>query len=116
MSLKQSNDYGDILIDNEVIASIAGISTTECCGIAGMAAKNVKDGIVHMLRKDSVTKGVKLSIKGNTIIIDLHIIVEYGTNIFAVADTIISNVKYKVEESVGLSVGQVNIFVDGVRV
>lgn len=99
-----------------MIARIAGIAAVECYGIVGMAAKNVKDGFVQLLKKESLTKGIKLRVVENTISIDLHIIVEYGTNISTIADNIISTVKYKVEDVTGLDVEDVNIFVDGVRI
>lgn len=116
MSAKLENEYGIISIDNEVISRIAGVAAIECYGIVGMAAKNVKDGIVHLLKKESLTKGIKLTLEENKVSIDLHIIVEYGTNISAIADNIISTVKYKLEDITGLEVTQVNIFVEGVRV
>ena len=110
------NDLGAITISNEVIARIAGLAAMECYGIVGMAAKNVKDGIVQLLKRESLTKGIRITLDETSLIIDLHIIVEYGTNIPAICDTLVSTVKYKVEESVGLPVGQINIFVEGVRV
>lgn len=116
MSVKIINEHGTISIDNEVIARIAGISSMDCYGVVGMAAKNVKDGLVHLLKLDSLTRGVRLTMDENKIILDLHIIVEYGTNISAIADTLISNVKYQVENYVGLEVSKINIFVEGVRV
>lgn len=117
MLSKIENEYGIITIDNEVVARIAGIATTDCYGIVGMASKNVKDGFVQLLKRESLTKGVKLHIIENSLVsIDLHIVVEYGTNISAIADTIIGTVKYKVEEYTGLIIEQINIFVEGVRV
>lgn len=116
MSAKFENEYGVISIDNEVIARIAGNAAMDCYGIVGMAAKNVKDGLVQLLKKESLTKGIKLMVNENKISLDFHIIVEYGTNISAIADNIISTVKYKIEEYAGLEVEQVNIFVEGVRV
>lgn len=116
MSAKLENNYGVITIENEVIARIAGYAAMDCYGIVGMAAKNVKDGIVQLLKKESLTKGIKLTVNENKISLDFHIIVEYGTNITAIADNIISTVKYKVEEYAGLEVENVNIFVEGVRV
>ena len=116
MSAKLENDYGVITIENEVIARIAGYAAMDCYGIVGMAAKNVKDGIVQLLKKESLTKGIKLTVNENKISLDFHIIVEYGTNMTAIADNIISTVKYKVEEYAGLEVENVNIFVEGVRV
>jgi len=80
-----------------------------------MGAKSVKDGLVHLLKRESLTKGIHVYMDGNTIVIDIHIIVEYGTNIKAIADSLIDSVIYKVKEVVGLEVRQVNVRVVGVR-
>ncbi|MCI8629893.1 MAG: Asp23/Gls24 family envelope stress response protein [Firmicutes bacterium] len=116
MTAKLENEYGVITIDDEVIARIAGYAALDCYGIVGMAAKNVKDGLVQLLKLESLTKGIKMTINENKINLEFHIIVEYGTNISVIANNIISTVKYKVEEYAGLKVEGINIFVDGVRV
>ena len=107
---------GNIAIDNEVIAQYAGSVATECFGVVGMAGINVKDGLVKLLKKDSMTRGINVSIKNNKLTINFHIIVAYGVSILAVSDNLISNVKYKVEEFTGIEIEKVNIFVEGVRV
>jgi hypothetical protein len=116
MSAKLENQYGTISIENEVIARIAGLTAVDCYGIVGMAAKNMKDGLVQLLKRESLTKGIRINVNEEQISIDLHIIVEYGTNITAIAENIISTVKYKVETVCGIAVEQVNVFVEGVRV
>ena len=116
MSAKLENQYGTISIENEVIARIAGLTAIDCYGIVGMAAKNVKDGFVQLLKRESLTKGIRINVNEDKISIDLHIIVENGTNITAIAENIISTVKYKVETVCGIEVEQVNVFVEGVRV
>ena len=116
MSAKLENQYGTISIENEVIARIAGLTAVDCYGIVGMAAKNMKDGLVQLLKRESLTKGIRINVNEEQISIDLHIIVEYGTNIRAIAENIISTVKYKVETVCGIAVEQVNVFVEGVRV
>ncbi|MEA4973202.1 hypothetical protein SDC9_116259 [bioreactor metagenome] len=116
MSAKLENQYGTVTIENEVIARIAGLTAVDCYGIVGMAAKNVKDGIVQLLKRESLTKGIKINVSEDKISIDMHIIVEYGTNITAIAENTISTVKYKVETVCGIDVEQVNVFVEGVRV
>ena len=108
---------GNIVIDNEVIAQYAGSVAVECFGIVGMATINMKDGLVKLLRGDSVSKGVNVTVgENNAITIDFHIIVAYGVSISTVAENLMSTVRYKVEEFTGLSVEKVNIFVEGVRV
>lgn len=116
MAAKLENEIGVITIENEVIARIAGYAAMDCYGIVGMAAKNVKDDLVQLLKLESLTKGIQITVDENKISLDFHIIVEYGTNISAIAENIISTVKYKVEEFAGLKVEKVNIFVEGVRV
>ena len=108
---------GSVQIDKEVIAKYAGSSAVECFGIVGMASVNVKDGFAKLLKRDSLTHGVGVTVsEDNTITIDLHIIVSYGVSISAVTENLISNVKYKVEEFAGLLVERISVFVEGVRV
>ena len=112
-----NTEQGDILIENEVIAQYAGLSAIECFGIVGMATVNMKDGLVKLLRGDSISKGVSVTVdETNSINIDIHIIVAYGVAISTVADNLMSTVRYKVEEFTGMTVNAVNIFVEGVRV
>lgn len=112
-----STDLGIITIDPEVIAKYAGTVAVECFGIVGMAAVNVKDGLVHLLKKESLTRGIKVNISDdNHISLGFHIIVAYGVSIQAVTENLISNVKYKVEEFSGMPVDKVNIYIEGVRV
>lgn len=107
---------GNIVIDNEVIAQYAGSVAVECFGIVGMAGVNMKDGLVRLLKKDSITRGISVSVENNKLILDFHVIVAYGVSIIAVSDNLISNVKYKVEEFTGIKIEKINIFVEGVRV
>jgi uncharacterized alkaline shock family protein YloU len=111
-----NTQIGEVLIDNDVLAKYAGSSAIECFGVVGMASINVKDGLVKLLKRESLSHGVNITVEDNKIIIDLHIIVSYGVSISAVAENLISNVKYKVEEFTGMEVIKINIFVEGVRV
>lgn len=107
---------GNIMISNEVIAQYAGSVAVECFGIVGMAGVSVRDGLVRLLKKDSITRGISVTLENNKLILDFHVIVSYGVSILAVADNLISNVKYKVEEFAGIEINRINIYVDGVRV
>ena len=116
MKGRMNTELGQILISPEVIATYASETAYECFGIVGMAMVSVKDGIVRLLKRDSSTKGINVEInEDNEITIDFHIIVAYGVNIATIADNIISNVKYKIEEFTGMKVNKVNVFVEGVR-
>lgn len=110
------NKYGSIQIDPEVIAMYAGTTAVECFGIVGMAAVSMKDGLVKLLKRESLTHGINVTINDNAIEIDFHVIVSYGVSISTVADNLIESVKYKVEEFTGMPVEKINIFVEGVRV
>lgn len=112
-----STDLGIITIDPEVIAKYAGSVAVECFGIVGMAAVSMKDGLVKLLKKESLTKGIQVGISDeNKITLNFHVVVAYGVSISAVTDNLISNVKYKVEEFTGMSVDKINIYIEGVRV
>ena len=81
-----------------------------------MAAVSMKDGLVKLLKKDSLKHGINVTIADNRITLEFHVIVAYGVSISAVSDNLISNVKYKVEEFTGLTIEKINILVEGVRV
>ncbi len=111
------NELGTVSIDSEVVATYAGSVAVECFGIVGMAAVNVKDGLVKLLKKDYLHHGISVQIgNGNQITLDFHVIVSYGVSIAAVSENLMSTVKYKVEEFTGMAVEKINIFVEGVRV
>lgn len=112
-----STELGIITIDPEVIAKYAGTVAVECFGIVGMAAVSMKDGLVKLLKKESLTHGIQVMIsEDNTITLNFHVIVSYGVSISAVTENLISNVKYKVEEFTGMKVDKINIYIEGVRV
>ena len=81
-----------------------------------MVVKTVKDGIVHLLKKESLTKGVEIAInENNDISIKLHIIVEYGTNIQAIGKPVRhSSVQIAGERWYKCS--KLKIYVEGIRV
>ena len=87
MKGSMSTDLGIITINPEVIAKYAGSMAIECFGIVGMAAVNMKDGLVHLLKRESLTRGIHVEItEDNVITLDFHVIVSYGVSISAVAD------------------------------
>ena len=107
---------GNISIDQEVVAQYAGTVATECFGVVGMANMNVRDGLVRLLKKDNMTRGIQVSLNNNKLTLNFHIIVSYGVSILAVSDNLISSIKYKVEEFTGIEVEKINIYVEGVKV
>ena len=111
MKGRMDNELGTISIDKDVIATYAGSVAVECFGIVGMAAVSMKDGLVKLLRH-----GINVSVsEDNRISLDFHVIVSYGVSIQAVAQNLLSNVKYRVEEFTGMEIDKINIVVEGVR-
>ena len=116
MKGKVNSDLGDIVINPEVITTYAGSVAVECFGIVGMAAVNMKDGLVKILKKDSLKHGIHVSIDDNRISIDFHVIVAYGVNIGTIAQNLIDSVTYKLEETTGMKVDKIRVLVEGVRI
>ena len=104
MKGRMNTGLGEVTINTDVIATYAGSVAVECFGIVGMAAVNMKDGLVKLLRKDSLKHGINVSLNDNKISLDFHVIVAYGVSIRAVSDNLIDNVKYKVEAFTGIEV------------
>lgn len=116
MSIKVENDLGAININKDVIANIAGSSAVECYGLVGMATRSATSGIVNLLKKENLSKGVKIEETEDGLVIDLFVIVQFGTKISVVAENIIDTVKYNVENQTGLKVKKVNINIEGMKV
>ena len=111
--IRQTNESGTVNISTAVYTDIAGTAATNCFGVKGMAARSVKDGVYHLLRKETASKGVKVTFhEDDSISIDLHIIVDHGVNLAAVGNSIISEVRYVVSKCTGTEVRAVNVFVD----
>lgn len=111
-----NNEYGNIHINTEVIATIAGAAAIECYGLVGMASKSTAGGIVDLLKREHLTKGIKVNAEEDQLVIDLYVVVQFGTKISVVAENIIKKVKYSVESQTGLTVKKVNLNIESVRV
>ena len=108
-----NNEQGNVCVSTGVYTDIAGTAASNCFGVKGMAARSVSDGVYHLLRKESMAKGVRVEFhEDNTISIDLHIIVNNGVNLGAVGASIISEVRYVVNKCTGTDVRAVNVFID----
>ena len=115
--IHQSNDNGSVNISTSVYTEIVGTAAANCFGVKGMAARSVTDGVYHLLRKESVSKGVYVHFhEDDTISIDLHIIVDNGVNLNAVGASIISEVRYNVTKCTGTEVRAVNVYVDSMMI
>ena len=115
--IRHNNENGSVNVSTSVYTDIAGNAATNCFGVKGMAARSVTDGVYHLLRKESVSKGVRVQFhEDDTISIDLHIIVDNGVNLNAVGASIISEVRYNVTKCTGTEVRAVNVYVDSMMI
>ena len=115
--MKQQTAKGEIRVSNEVFTNIAGAAATKCYGVKGMAVRSATDGLVHLLKRESMSKGVRVSYNDDsTVSIELHIIVENGVNLVAVSRSIMSEVRYVVSRMTGFTVKSVDVCVDAMRV
>ena len=111
--IRHNYENGSVLVSTGVYTEIAGVAASNCFGVKGMAARSVSDGVYHLLRMESMSKGVKVEFhEDDTISIDLHIIVDAGVNLTAVGTSIISEVRYVVNNCTGTQVKAVNVYID----
>ena len=113
----QNNENGSVCIEAGVYTEIVGTAASNCFGVKGMAARSVKDGVYHLLRKESVGKGVNVEFHDDgSISVDLHIVVDNGVNLNAVGASIISEVRYVVTKCTGTQVRAVNVYIDSMMI
>lgn len=111
--LKFHSEQGEISVSSAVFSNITGMAATNCFGVKGMAYRSMTDGLVHLLRREAMSKGVNVIYnEDESISIELHIIVENGVNIPAVCCSIMNEVRYVVNKNTGAEVRAVDVFVD----
>ena len=111
--IRHENEHGSVNVSTSVYTDIVGTAVINCFGVKGMAARSLSDGLYHLLRRESVGKGVHVQFnEDDTISIDLHIIVDNNVNLNAVGASIISEVRYVVTNCTGTEVRAVNVYID----
>lgn len=111
-----SNEHGNVIYADEVISKIVGLATMECYGVVGMVSKSATEGLWELMRIENLAKGVKIERKNEKLIIELFVMVEYGTKISVISNNIIQKVKYNVENYTGLKVAAITVNVQAVRI
>ena len=111
--IRHENENGSVNVSTSVYTDIVGTAVINCFGVKGMAARSLSDGLYHLLRRESVGKGVHVQFnEDDTISIDLHIIVDNNVNLNAVGASIISEVRYVETKCTGTDVRAVNVYID----
>lgn len=111
---KVDDSRGKIDVSKAAVATIANRAVNQCYGVVGMANKNIVNGISSLLSRES-RRGIEVTIDSDAISIDVYVVVEYGTRIRVVAESIQNTVKFHVEKAIGIPVRAVNVYVHGLR-
>jgi uncharacterized alkaline shock family protein YloU len=112
---EETTTLGSIHISPNALATIAYHATLTSYGVVGLAPKDLAEGISTTITRIPA-RGVSVRYNGEEIDIDVHIIIEYGTRITSVADSVAGAVRYQVEKALGMQIHQVNVHVRGLRV
>lgn len=107
---------GKIEVAPRAIATITARAVTQCYGVVGMAPRNFREGMAQVLRREDMHKGIEIRVRNEGIEITLSVIVEYGTRIAEVARNVQEQVRYAVENALGMPVTHVHVRVQGLRV
>ncbi|MDR3148612.1 MAG: Asp23/Gls24 family envelope stress response protein [Oscillospiraceae bacterium] len=117
---KIKTELGDITVTHEVFTTLVGAAATSCFGVRGMAVRGVTDGLVHLLKREAMGKGVKVTFDTTDcetkLLIEIHIIAKTGVNLPVICESIVGAVSYKLTRDTGLPVKNVDVFVDGIMV
>ncbi|MBK6792185.1 MAG: Asp23/Gls24 family envelope stress response protein [Anaerolineales bacterium] len=112
---EETTSLGGIHVSPNAVATIAYHATLQSYGVVGLAPKNLADGIVSTITREP-SRGISVQYKDDEIHIDVHVIVEYGTRINSVAESVGNTVRFHVEKALGLRVNTVNVHVAGLRI
>jgi uncharacterized alkaline shock family protein YloU len=114
--LKQENITGNVGYTTHYITEIASETVANCFGVAGIAkcgiGRRLKDLFVY---GKSNKKGIYIYVKDNKILVDIHIIVVYGTNIKAITNSIVHKLSYTLEQATGKAVDRVSVYIDNIK-
>ncbi|PDO11816.1 MAG: hypothetical protein BLM47_01050 [Candidatus Reconcilbacillus cellulovorans] len=117
MAVQWTNEWGTVRVFDRVVAVVAGRAAASCYGLVGMAARSpLKDGIAGLFSRDHPERGVEVRTEDGELVVDLHVVVGYGTKISEVAHNVQQHVRYTLQERLGLDVDRVNVYVDDVRI
>lgn len=107
---------GQVSISNEVLADMVGFAVMECYGVVGMANPNFKTGVSQLLSRDTLAKGIVIDSSGEVVDAQLHVVVEYGTNLAEVSRNLVDRVRYVLEEYAQVRVGGVAVHIEDIHV
>ncbi|MBN1399831.1 MAG: Asp23/Gls24 family envelope stress response protein [Anaerolineae bacterium] len=114
--MSAESTLGKVKVAPRAIASIASEAVLRCYGVVGMSAATLRDGIAEVLQVHHYHRGVDVQIVDEQIVVDLYVVIEYGTRISEVAQNVMESVKFALEHALGMPVAKVNVHVQGLRI
>ena len=111
----RDDKFGRIEVSQAAIASLVAEAVKECYGVVGMSSRSRLDDLAGSLHR-SARRGVDISEGDNGVIVDVYVVVEYGTRISEVAAGVMRRIHFSLTQSAGIPVQAVNVHVQGLRV
>ena len=103
-----NSDLGEVQISNDVLAVISAMAAMEVDGVVAMAG-NITAELVSKLGMKKLSKGVRVDVVDNTVMVDLSIILRINENIVTISKKVQDKVKTTVENMTGMEVANVNV-------
>lgn len=113
--MAEEKNPGRIEISPHAIATVAGEAVLRCYGVVGMANKNLIDGLADLLQPERWNRGVDVQVRDGQVVVDLYVVIQYGTRISEVAHGVMNGVTYALQQALGLPVAEVNVHIQGLR-
>jgi len=113
--IKMKNELGTISISQNAIVRLVSAAATESFGVAEMASRNKAEELASLIRLNREGKGIRVRATPDGLCIDLHIVVVFGVNIPAISESIVHRISYGIQNTTGIAVRDVNIFVDAIK-
>ncbi|OZU90006.1 Asp23/Gls24 family envelope stress response protein [Virgibacillus indicus] len=114
LNVSEDTSLGKVEIAPEVIEVIAGIAAAEVDGLFAMRG-NFASGVVEKFGKKSHSKGVKVELTDNGILIDLFVVLNFGVSIPEVAQNLQSNIRQTLKSMTALEIDEINVHVVGIQ-
>ncbi len=115
VAVRAERERGRLEVLEPAVAAVAGHAAINCYGVMGMAARNLRDGVFTLVRRENVHRGVEIRRVAEGLVVDLFVVVQYGTRIQEVAHNLQETVKFAIERAVQVPVIEVNVTVQGVH-
>ncbi|WP_026569988.1 MULTISPECIES: Asp23/Gls24 family envelope stress response protein [Sediminibacillus] len=115
LNVSEGSDLGKVEIAPEVIEVIAGIATTEIKGVYAMRG-NFASGVAERFGKKSHGKGIKVELTDKGVLIDVFVVLDYGSRIPEVAQKIQTNIRQALRNMTALEIDEINVHIVGVQI